>query len=510
MTTHRRQPCAIAFLIVLLLLGCLTDARAASKAEEELKAARDRARRASESTAYDEWLGVGRLALDQLPTDGSTPKNAKEAQSRLVEALRHLSPRGHATLAAYRHRPEISEAFVRAVAARGDTSEVRAECRDGLARWGPRLAPELVEAWKKVAPSNVHPLFDGGPMDRRGGGATRPIYRIGFVNPPQADSLEERFRWERAFWAGLGSAVGDRGEDFTQRPHHDRGETVEWATLATVNMSHGAGAIVLAAQGPSLPSTLAVGVALGLPVLLVSGETLPESHRDSTLYPTPYLFSLSASNDVRARLLIDHARSRGVRRITLAIPSGGKVESLATAIEVQAQGLNVERFEYDSGRRDYSPEVRSVVSRGADGLVLLGPAEESAEWLLALAATKTRLVVLGTEELDPAGFHERTRAAAEGAVYVSSEYELSEKERGGLMRGTEWISEEPLYRRYYLAGRAIGACVAQGAYTPGSLRKSLARRSRPSHTLTASLEWSEDIAAVPLYRIERGVAVRIR
>ncbi len=500
--------CALSCAAHVPLLRAAPATPATPATETELKAARDRARRAPANEAYAQWLEVGRLALAQLPRDGSTPEPAKGTRSILLEALGRLSPTGHAALAAHGRRPEISEAFVRALASRRDTAEVRAECRDGLARWGPILVPGLVEAWQKLGPAGGDAHSAGTPIGRRAGGVTRTIYRVGFVNRSSKGTPEERIRWEMAFWAGLGVAVGGRVEEFSPRPF-ELEETLEWATIAAVSMDlSGVGAIVLGVEGPALPASLSLGSAIGIPGLSVTGTGPPESHVDSTTYGAPVLFCLTPSARAQARLLLEHARSQGARRMVLALPPGGGDEALAAAIEDQAGDVSVERYEYAPGRRDFAPEVRAITSRGADALVLLGPGEESGEWLLALRAAGVRLLVLGTEELDPQGFHERVRVAAEGIAYVGRDYILSEKERSGI--GAQWIADDPLFRRYYLAGRALGESVAAGAFTPGSLRESLSRRAWPRHTLAASLEWSREVASVSLHRIQGGQAVRLR
>jgi hypothetical protein len=490
--------------------------------DDELKAARTHARKAKGADAYAAWHSAGRAALSRLPADGSTPKSEKEAESLLKEAVKNLTPTGHASLAALLRRPEISEGFVKALIARGNPDEARAECVDGLARWGPRLAPALVEAWKDlgIAPPDVRHArpsptqgWSGWSMCAQAGGATRSIYRVGYLHPA-SDSTEavSPIALRSAFDLGLEHALGPRVGEFEADVLESDGGLLAALETAGILNAKGAGAFVIGMDEPVLSGSLAGACALGVPVFATHWheEPVPGTSRDTA--EAPLVFMLTPSPTTRARALLAHASARQAKRIVIAMPEVGGDQALAAALESQARGLPIERFVYATGRRDYAPEVRELRTRDADALVLLGPAEESGEWLLALDKARLRPFIYGTEELDPAGFHERVRASAEDVVYVGSNFVLTDSLGALLRRASGEANADPAERRFYLAGRALGEAIAGGAYSPGTLRQALSRRPGTTFALagrSAWIEWPERIASIPIYRVRGGTAARI-
>ena len=75
-------------------------------------------------------------------------------------------------------------------------------------------------------------------------------------------------------------------------------------------------------------------------------------------------------------------------------------------------------------------------------------------------------IILGTDELDPAGFHDQAQRALEGAILVRTRYTPADT-----------LAWDDLSAAAWSAGWVIGDAVAHGADSPKSLDRALEARA---------------------------------
>jgi hypothetical protein len=199
-----------------------------------------------------------------------------------------------------------------------------------------------------------------------------------------------------------------------------------------------------------------------------------------------------------ARLLLSAARGRIVRKLAVLVPDRGGDLRLARALAraAAAQGLEADTVFYVAGRSERRSEAARLRARGFDAVALLGPGEESADWLPALrAGGGGGLLVLGTDEIDPLGFHEQARRADEGAIFVRGTYVPSDTSWTAATDAVAWI-----------AGWVVGDAIAHGADSPGTLEKALRARVTESDAGSAWLNVPPEIARVEVLRVHGGRA----
>jgi hypothetical protein len=249
--------------------------------------------------------------------------------------------------------------------------------------------------------------------------------------------------------------------------------------------------------------------------------TSPASGGDPPAQPGQELrtFQLRATAVERARRLAETLISRDtIKKVAIVVPEHGADfvlgASFISAVRVMRREFEV--ITYPPGRRDYGAEAERFIASGADAILFTGPGEESGEWLAALARRKVRPLILGTEELQPAGFHPATRALLEGTIFVGSDWEdrspdvLDHLERRGE------IAFDPGFRRGFRFGWLVGRSILEGAYTPTSLRVALesyahVRQGGQFSRVLVGVERPapakpEEIV-VPLYTVKNGEAV---
>jgi hypothetical protein len=480
---------------IALLLACLLApmARAADafKAqredmERELSALQARARKANAQDAPELWLQLAEksrvppIDFEMLqPALRDRLEHDRERAPRTAmyrDALAHLDPKRLAVLSSTLVDPDVNAAMVRALRARGRDAEAAAECRATLARWSPGDVPRVVEECKacRTVPFSIaagpasHSVFsqwiasggeDGGwPYIRglgRGIGPGNWVGRTRVHTIAQALDVDSEVRVVDRETIGL--VIGD--------PREERG--MRAATLAAAYR------IPFLALAPSRSARDSA----------ISAVTVGAR----ALVPRP-------GPETRARLLLAAARKAGASRIALLLPEEGGEVKLADALERTARGMNIAvvRIGYPSGRREHREDAARLRSSGANAVVFLGPGEESGDWLPFL---RSGMLVLGTDELDPSGFHESARRALEGAILVRARYTPADTTAGGWSESSaaEWI-----------AGWAIGDAIAHGADSPLTLAKALEERATESDASDAWLAVPPEIARVEVLRVRGG------
>ena len=510
------------------------------------------------------WEVLARHALVEAPS-GRTPfaEDPKEIVEAIREAGKHLSAPALAALAAHGRHPELSRAYVKALAAqppRGTSvaAEIAAEARDAVARFGVRRARPVLDAVRGDAvavdaaggtQNSVFRVAVLHALDSAEDQGFRPGFNAGVaralagweVEMPSSESRATRVDpttkfvvrdflvREEAGWtaAGIDAALETRPGIVVVASGDELVPTAAAATRA-------AGAIFVDARGPSAEDRRSWGsdfdhwMRPGAPEpYLGTPFAFDASLRYTAKVPaprTPWLtraFTVRPPGTERARRLGEVLRARVPQGdLAVALPRDGGDRSLVRGLEVVSHllGRRLHLLVYEPGRRDYAPEARRFVESGAKALVLAGPAEESAEWALALGRARVKTLLLGPAELDPAGFHPAAKTAIEGAVFVADEWEERDST---LTPGASASAEEGESRqRGFRLGYRIGREVRSGAYTPASLTLALAAQSLPVHrpdpwdplALSAAPDGATgkpSLAIVPLSEVRKGEAVRL-
>lgn len=493
----------------------------------ELRRLREVARRAKGADAEAAWERVARYALlrarslDASPADPA--RDAPEVTSALREACARLPAPVLASVATAGAHPVVSAAFCRAIERDGGPAgvpagaEIAAEALDALAAFGGVQGRELLDRVRR-----------GEERAAGAGGAQHSVFRLWILGADPADSASTTFALGEGIRRGVRAAAGtwaDRfeirafgwpeaplvailGGEEIARPGGPgvvvvaSGEATAWAAIGG---GLGAGIVVADARAPG---ELAAGSRweqshprdeATLPERLEARSRMVDLDADSSLAYDPDRASRvprSAVEQFLPLLLRPHSIERGrrlaevlasrpeVRRIAIAIPSVDGDFDLAAGFLAGARELRREAavLEYEPGRRDYAPEARHFAESGAQALLLAGPAEESAEWVAALARARLRPLVLGSNELDPAGFHAGVRAGLEGAIFAGDDWE--DRDANLLARihaagDSLALGDDPGFRRGYRFAWMVTRSVVEGAWTPTSLRLALERRSLP-------------------------------
>lgn len=529
---------------------------------DHLRQLEESARRAPAGEAEARWWQAATFALDHA-TSLDLPDDDDPAVTRVLrEAGKRLPARTLAAIAARAPHPEVSAAFLRALPrtpgwtrAEAD-AEAAAEARDGLARFGAARGRGLLAALRPEA-----------TLTPWAGGAQRSVYAIAVVGVTGADSGAAGFAVLAGVRAGVAAAAGAWQERFEVRAAGATDEAYPAAFDAVVDARTGhPGTVILADGVHAATAWWTKGIADGVVVIDARpvdhegierrlGPPFRELHVTATgevdtvwLRPGPLEPDLSYRGsfalDGAAALLAQrsflarpHAQERGRRlaqaflarpgagTVAIAIPDHGGDTGLADAFEgvLRLAGRGCVRLEYAAGRRDFAPEVRGFVASGASHLLLAGPAEESAEWIAALARAKLTPSLLGSAELDPAGFHAGTRARLEGARFVGEDWEDRDAPRLARMAAAAesmGVAEGSDFRRGYRVGFSVARAVVEGAFTPRTLSLALRLHCLPfglDHFLApAILLGPGDVrarlpgdVAVPLYEVKGGEARRL-
>jgi hypothetical protein len=491
-------------LATALLLACVLApaARAApdpfraqrDSSDADLAARRDRARKARGAQAAALWYDLanhGRTPspdYESLPLhlrDQLTKMNEKAARLKIWrEALGHVDPLGLAALSAQWPDPEISAAMVRALRALKREDEAAAECRAALGRWSTGDVPVVVEACRDCR---------AGQYAVAAGPALHSVFRQWLIDP-DGDSRE----YGRGVIRGLGKPEWASRVRISTTERDDPRIDGFLASREPFGVVIGDPGNPRGLRGATLAAAFRIPfVALGLNAVVRDSMRSAVMPGERALVPRPGPNALAA-------LLLEAARKQGARKLALVVPTEGGDLRLAHALgrAAEAGGFPVATIEYPAGRREHREDMRQVRASGADAVALLGPGEESADWLPALRASAgAPLLVLGTDELDPAGFHELARRAVEGAIFVRTRYTPADSIAGG------WTGPSA---SAWVAGWAVGSAIARGADSPRALLKALEAGTSETDASNAWLTIPPEIARIEVLRVKNGRAEILR
>jgi len=459
--------------LLLLLIAPVALAQADFKAEgekmrKELEAQRDRARKANTPA---EWLALAE-ASRMPPVDiemyraelREQVERTYEKSPRMAvfrEAASHLDPRALAALSANLRDPEVNAAMIRALRAAKRDDEAAAECRATFAWRTPADVPRVLEACKdcRTAPFSAAP----GP-------ATHSVFSQWFAAGGSTP-----------YFHGLQRGIQDT--DWLRRVRlHGIRQDMDLVITTNVARREPLG-LVIGDPADDLPAVIAASA--GIPYVAIA----PGRARDPQLSAAPFRPLVAAPGpEARARLLLDAARRNGARRIALVVPEEGGDRAFADALE-RIAGADAVRVTYPAGRREHREDAKRVAATGANAVALLGPADESADWLPFLG----RGLVLGSDELDPAGFHDQARRALEGAILVRARYTPADTLAWDESSAAAWA-----------AGWVVGDALAHGADSPKSLDAALEARATEADAANRWLALPDAIAKVEVLRVRAG------
>jgi hypothetical protein len=384
-------------------------------------------------------------------------KNNAKSKSLPIyrEALGHLEPWQLAALTANLVDPEVNAAMVRALRTRKRDDEASAECRAALSRWSLGDVPRVLEACKDCR--SVAFADPAGP-------ASHSVYAQWLVSPDVS----------RPYFAGLRRALPDF-ERLNRVRMHNFTSALDRAQVASREPIG-----VVVGDEPMLAGLFRI------PCLVLASDTSPREPTRSATGPRPYV--ARPGPQARARLLLDAARRNGARRIALVVPEEGGDRAFADALERLA-GADAVRVAYTAGRREHREDAKRVAATGADAVALLGPAEEAGDWLPFLG----KGLLLGSDELDPAGFHDQARRALEGAILVRTRYTPADTLAWDEHSSAAWV-----------AGWVVGDALAQGADSPKSLGRALEARATEADAANLWLALPATVAKVEVLRVRGG------
>jgi hypothetical protein len=478
------------------------------RAEQSLPAGREEA-----------WFQVARRAAFFATAEEGEKRDFEAVRKILKNACERLPASSLAAAAVAGGDPVLSAAFAHAIqrvdlrGRGGDVSgaaEAASECRDALARFGASGNDELISIWKKAGRAGFAP-----------GGASASVYHMLLVGEDFADSAGTDRVFAEGFRAGVRAAAGAQSGRFEIEAKGGIGDP-HWRESYYAGAASRGGVVVVGSGDAE--AAVATGVAASRGIVVVDardpervsperadvantneydprreGEVLEnpstpglddslryESRGASPRGPDARfrrlrpVYVASPVGTERARRLVAWLRTQsGIDTIGVALPETGGDVALARAFAglLVSTDDDVRRvavpLRYAAGRRSYAPEVQRARAAGCDALVLCGPPEETAEWLRALRAARVRMLVLGNSGLDPAGLRDDERAAAEGAVYVDSNWRIVGSPRsakGEAARAAGFDENDRDFERGYVTGGMIARRIVAGNCSAGLLR----------------------------------------
>ena len=118
--------------------------------------------------------------------------------------------------------------------------------------------------------------------------------------------------------------------------------------------------------------------------------------------------------------------------------------------------------------------------------------------------------MLGTDELDPDGLHDAERRAAEGAIYVRTDFAPNDTLPDVAYGAADSARIEPAFDSdaagLYIAGWLLGDAIAHGADTPTALEKAMRAHVAEGDANDAWLEVPPSVARIEVMRIKGGRA----
>jgi hypothetical protein len=516
------------------------------------------------------WFAVAKRAAFLANADVGEKREFDAARAILKKAAERLPASSLAAAAAGFQHPILSAAFARAIQdvdlrGRGadvsSAAEAASECRDAIGRFGPQGNDELLAIWKKAGRAGYAP-----------GGASASVYHIVLVGEDFLDTLGTDRLFAAGFRAAVATAAGDQSHRFEVDATSGDGDPLWRGNFHATRASRGVGVLVVASG--DLEANVAQGVAGATGIVVVDARSparvdpefadivndnnydprVPETvlenpgapgvddslryeNRRSTRRlpdaPDPVytrgrgVFVASPVGAERARRLVAWLRMQPhMDTVGVALPETGGDVALARACVglLRATDDDVRRvvvpIRYASGVRNYGPEARRARELGCDALILCGPPEETAEWLRGLKANRGRMILLGGGGLDPAGLRDVERVAAEGAIFVDSNWRLAgplrvASEESARAAGIEAV--DPDFERGFVTGTMIVRRVVAGNCSPGLLRDALEDESPEILGLVRTMvnpgtdptRPGSGTIGLPIYRIRNGVAERV-
>jgi hypothetical protein len=418
-------------------------------------------------------------------------------------------------------------------------------------------ARDAVTTFKgKAVKSFLNVLSQGTAPAKGAGGAHRSVYSILVLGSEHRDSTGSAFAFESGLREGINVAAGPWSSRFRIFPSSASGSDTEVTVRSRREIDEFNHGVVVVAGGRQAAWTVAFTLGMAEGFVVADGRPEGDVEVDAEVFARTYgtaeadvrnqrvfyfgsgltyrkaeapgapheeefrPFQLRPSSAERARRLGEWIGTQPeIKQVAIAIPEQGGDLVLAAAFlnAAESLGRKVEILAYEPGRRNYAPEAERFLATRAQAILLAGPGEESGEWLTALAAKKAKPIVLGTRELDPAGFHERIRPLLEGAVFTGVDWEDRNADLVARMRSTN-AEAGPDFRRGFRFGWVVARAVIEGAYTPTSLRLALEERSHPRplgqfsrHVIgiTRTGESRPTEVILPLYMVRNRVPVRL-
>jgi len=337
------------------------------------------------------------------------------------------------------------------------------------------LAARLAVATAK--PKRGAPRTEESPMPS--------AFRVALLLPDSGVRLDEAAALEAGFRAGLASrAVAGR-------------PPIEVSRVPTG--SDGPGSAALAFQSAAWRAALLCGGLERDAAMVMAASSF--AHDTPLLLPaiddaaiagiSGRAFTVGPRPDVRARELVRAAGiGAGDRVATLVSTAIDSAFAAAFAYECRSRGATVVlRLAYAPGNLAFAPESRTLLREHANVLFWDGDANEAAALLRQLTRDRVSLRLCGGEGLDPSRHHRETRVLLEGVRWVQADWALADSSRAawqGALAGSGADPTQPLAIRGWIAGRAAGAALSAGAYTPDEVSAAMVRAAvGPYGTLDA-------------------------
>lgn len=275
----------------------------------------------------------------------------------------------------------------------------------------------------------------------------------------------------------------------------------------------------------SLESGVAIGELLSVPTLaLAAGARVmrlplvsPTATDEAVGRAGDTVFQIGPSGWSRGAALAAAVLAEGRRRVAVLVSSDLDSRSFHAGFEaaVEAGGDTIAwRDTYAPGARDFRAAVKRMSIENVGVLFWDGDPEEGAALLREVQRQRLEVRVCGGESLSPANQHRSTQPLLERALYVADDWTLTPGLRAPLdsllhARGVAEVTS--LHVRGFLAAYLVAAAVQARALCAEEVTASLLTWVRGDAWVRQRgfLDWRTRGTELPVYRIERGVAVRI-
>jgi len=357
-----------------------------------------------------------------------------------------------------RHMPAELAPPYEAIAASAALARVPADRAELHALLAARVAAAVAKTKRGVAP----PAAPAMPS----------AYRVALLLPERGDHAMDATAFEAGFRVGLESRAVRRRPPI-EVARQSTADDAPAAVAAAFDAEAPRAALVCGGFARDAALVLAAeGRAHGMPLLLAANDDpVPVA-----IAPHAWLTAPAAA--ARGRAL---ARASGVgdgdRVATLVSSAADTAFAAAFAAECRARGATVGlRLGYAPGNASFVAESHALQRERAGLLFWDGDPNEAAALLRQLTRDRVSLRLCGGDGLDPSRHHKETRVFLEGVRWAGADWVLADSARAGLDRALgDAAPAGPMHGRGWLAGRAAGAALAGGGYTPGEVAAALSR-----------------------------------